>query len=284
MRKRHKIKAFTVDIVALFETRDDWILSVIDDPKDLTEGADIARLEDDPIFTFSVRALIDHRPGDAVGRPRDLLPHICRLDLSEMGERFLAIETAEQAAAFLQTYGPLHYSVPYRGGNEPIRLSAVIQHVERHKAFLDKGTVRMNAKEYRAVAELLGYQRRVLTSDEVRNDADLSTVANLALDSLDSYAAAPLSLELPHNGKLLATAVCKTVEEGMRAFVLLSRLAKDRWRICKHCGRVFERRTARSRMCSAKCISAATSEKYNKKLRPAATKHKSKSQLRADLP
>jgi hypothetical protein len=273
LSKANKNNIFAVSVAAFLETRDDWVVSVTDNQRDLADGAWVFNLEQDPIFTFSVRAMLD---GCQEVQP-DWSAHNHRLGINEMGERFLAIETVEDAAAFLQRYGPLYLSEPYRGGTEPIRLSTVLQHVDRHKAFLEKGTVRATAKESLAVAQILGYQLGDKIQDQIFRDADFGVLANFALDTLDFYATTPLNLELPYRGNLVATAVCKTVEEGMRAFVFLSRLAGREYRRCGHCKKLFKKRTKRSRICGEKCMSAATSKRYNEEHRPTAAKPKGRS-------
>ena len=211
---------------------------------------------------------------DVVCNDADWSGHTHRLSLQEMGDQFLKIETVEQAAHFMGIYGPLHLWEPYRGFVEPMRLSSVLAHVRRHGNFLEHGTVTYDEAEIRSTDLGFGLSSpakiggdKVMSAGKLSlsSDRSLKAAGEFALASLNAYHLAPLNLELPYENRLAATAICKTVEEGMRAYAFLNRLAGRKWRRCafERCGKLFKQIDPRSRTCGSKCTSSITSKRSN---------------------
>jgi hypothetical protein len=227
-------RKFPVSITASLETRNDWIVSVTDDPNPINPETT------DRIFTFNARSFVE------AADPRNWESPMHHLDLFEMRAQLLTIENEEHALSFLRTYGPLALQGrTYAGETAPVRLSRLLWHIDRHTAYLYEGSVKKH---------LAGNARKAL-------DATIVAV-------FDHYASMPLEAKLIIGEKSSAAVICKDIEEASRAIALLSRLEGFKLGKCKHCRKMFQRITARkTRYCGDRCRSAATSERHRLKLK-----------------
>jgi len=227
-------RKYPVSITACLETRNDWIVSVTDAPNPLDVD------NPDKIFTFNARSFVE------AADPRNWESPMHQLDLFEMRAQLLRIENEEHALSFLQTYGPLAlHGRTYAGEAAPVRLSRLLWHIDRHKAYLYEGSVKKH---------LAGNARKA---------PDATIVA-----FFDLYASMPLEAKLIIGEKPMAAVICKDIEEASRAIALLSRLEGFKLGKCKHCDKSFQRTTARrTRYCGNRCRSAATSERHRARLK-----------------
>ncbi len=227
-------RKYPVSITAYLETRNDWIVSVTDDPNSISPE------KTDKIFTFNARSF------EEVADPRNWESLMHQLDLFEMRAQLLDIENEEQAMSFLQTYGPLAlHGRTYAGEAAPVRLSRLLWHIDRHKAYLYEGSVKNHL------------------AANARKAPDATVIA-----VFDLYASMPLEAKLIIGEKPTAAVICKDIEEAFRAIALLSRLEGFKLGKCKHCKKSFQRTTARkTKYCGDRCRSAATSERHRARLR-----------------
>ena len=195
--------------------------------------------EADPSFSFKLRPVQLTTRGDGgVSVKKEMRVK----EAFPMRERFFAIQTAQDALAFFQEYGPFQVDKYLGTQVKPVTLA---QTLRRRNFYL-------HALTERSIDNLA----RTYSGDELREGME------------NWYLWSPLPMELVFRQPMAALVRSKDVEDALRATVFLDRLRGLPWQRCirEDCGRPFEVKGARARLyCSPECAHLQSVRNYNKR-------------------